>query len=334
VRGRQVDHLRALGLAILFCAFILVSALSICAGTAHLSLVTVIEAIFAFDGSRDHLVVTTLRLPRLLAGAMAGAALAVSGAVMQAATGNPLASPGLLGVNAGAAFAVVAAMALQMSDGNSLIWHAFGGAAIAGLSVHLLGSLGPRGTSALQLVLAGAVIGTFLTSLTSAILIFDQSTLDAIRLWTVGSLSGRSMGQVMGVAPYIATGLAGAVLLRGQFTTLSLGSEMSDALGQHPLVWRTISVVIVVLLAGGAVALAGPVGFVGLVMPHVARLTVGADYSWIVPYSAVGGALLLVTADTVGRSMFAGQDFPVGVTMAIIGAPFFLWLARYRLRSA
>ncbi len=335
---RQTDHVRALGLAILFCICILVATLSIGAGTMRLSLMTVVEAIFAFDGSRDHLVVTMLRLPRVLAGMMAGAALAVAGAVMQAATGNPLASPGLLGINAGAAFAVVTAMALQMtgsmSDGNSLIWCAFVGAAIAGFAVHSLGSLGPRGPTSLKLVLAGAVIGTFLTSLTSAILIFDQVTLDAIRLWTVGSLSGRTMAQVMGVAPYVAMGLAAALLLRGQFTTLSLGSDISGALGQSPLVWRTICVIIVVLLAGGAVALAGPVGFVGLVMPHVARLTVGADYRWVVPYSAVGGALLLVTADTVGRSLFSAQDFPVGVTMALIGAPFFLWLARYRLRSA
>jgi len=337
VTGRHADPLRALGLAILLCVCILVAALAIGAGTSRLSLVTVCEAIFAFDGSRDHLVVTMLRLPRVLAGAMAGAALAVAGAVMQAATGNPLASPGLLGINAGGAFAVVAAMALQMtgsmSDGNGLTWYAFGGAATAGFAVHALGSLGPGGPTSLKLVLAGAVVGTFLTSLTAAILIFDQATLDAVRLWTVGSLSGRTMGQVMAVAPYIATGLAAALVLRRQFTTLSLGSDISGALGQRPLLWRTISVVIVVLLAGSAVALAGPVGFVGLVIPHIARLTVGADYRWIVPYSAIGGALLLVTADVIGRGLFANQDFPVGVTMALIGAPFFLWLARYRLRS-
>lgn len=338
MREIQADHLRALGLVILSCACILMAALSIAVGTTQLSLSTVFKATLAFDGSRDHLVVTMLRLPRVLAGVMAGAALAVAGAVMQAATGNPLASPGLLGINAGAAFAVVIALALQltgsMSDGNSLIWYTFGGAAIAGFSVHVLGSLGPRGSTPLKLVLAGAVIGTFLTSLTSAILIFDQATLDAIRLWTVGSLSGRSMDETIGVAPYIALGLAAALLLRGQLTTLSLGSDISGALGQNLLLWRTICVIIVVMLAGGAVALAGPVGFVGLVMPHAARLTVGADYRWIVPYSAIGGALLLVTADTVGRSLFAAQDFPVGVTMALIGAPFFLWLARYRLRSA
>lgn len=338
MKERQADHLRLLGIAILSCLCLLVAALSIGAGTSRLSLTTVAEAVFAFDGSRDHLVITMLRMPRVLAGLLAGAALAVAGAVMQAATGNPLASPGLLGVNAGAAFAVVTAMAFQMTgsagDGNSLIWHAFGGAAIAGVAVHTLGSLGPRGPTPLKLVLAGAVIGTFLTSLTTAVLIFDQATLDAIRLWTVGSLSGRSMDQVMTVAPYIAVGLAAALLLRRQFTTLSLGADISGALGQNPLLWRTISVGIVVLLAGGTVALAGPVGFVGLVMPHIARLTVGADYRWIVPYSAVGGALLLVGADMVGRSVFASQDFPVGVTMALIGAPFFLWLARYRLRGA
>jgi iron complex transport system permease protein len=333
----QKDRLRAVGFATLLCTCILVAVLSIAAGTTRFSLVTVAEAIFAFDGSRDHLVVTMLRLPRVLAGLLAGASLAVAGAVMQAATGNPLASPGLLGINAGAAFAVVAAMALQLTGsagGGSLIWHAFGGAAVAGLAVHVLGSIGPRGSTPLKQILAGAVIATFLTSLTTAILIFDQATLDAVRLWTVGSLSGRSMGQVTAIAPYITTGLAAALLLRRQLTTLSLGADISGSLGQNPLLWRTISVMIVVLLAGGAVALAGPVGFIGLVLPHVARLIVGADYRWIVPYSAIGGALLLVTADMTGRSLYASQDFPVGVTMALIGAPFFLWLARYRLRSA
>jgi len=337
VTGRHADPLRALGLAILLCVCILVAALAIGAGTSRLSLVTVCEAIFAFDGSRDHLVVTMLRLPRVLAGAMAGAALAVAGAGMQAPTGNPPAPPGLPGINARGALPPGAAPALpmtgSMSDGNGLTWYAFGGAATAGFAVHALGSLGPGGPTSLKLVLAGAVVGTFLTSLTAAILIFDQATLDAVRLWTVGSLSGRTMGQVMAVAPYIATGLAAALVLRRQFTTLSLGSDISGALGQRPLLWRTISVVIVVLLAGSAVALAGPVGFVGLVIPHIARLTVGADYRWIVPYSAIGGALLLVTADVIGRGLFANQDFPVGVTMALIGAPFFLWLARYRLRS-
>lgn len=333
----QKDRLRAAGLAALFCACILVAVLSLAAGTTRLPLVTVAEAIFAFDGTRDHLVVVMLRLPRVLAGLLAGAALAVAGAVMQAATGNPLASPGLLGINAGAAFAVVAAMTLQLTGsagGDGLIWHAFGGAAVAGLAVQVLGSVGPRGSSPLKLILAGAVIATFLTSLTTAILIFDQATLDAVRLWTLGSLSGRSMGEVTAIAPYIITGLAAALLLRRQLTTLSLGQDISGSLGQNPLLWRTISVAIVVLLAGGAVALTGPVGFVGLVMPHVARLIVGADYRWIVPYSAIGGASLLVTADMTGRSLYASQDFPVGVTMALIGAPFFLWLARYRLRSA
>lgn len=337
MRGVGRDRGLLLALLVLLGLGVVIAAQAVAIGTTPLSLAQVGEAIFAFDGSRDHLVITMLRLPRVLAGLLVGAALAAAGAVMQAATGNPLASPGLLGVNAGAAFAVILAMALPTigaTTGGGLLGYAFIGAAIAGFAVHVLGSLGPNGATPLKLVLAGAVISTFLTSLTTAVLIFDQATLDVVRLWTLGSLSGRTMGDVIAVAPFVGVGLVAVLLLRSQFTTLSLGAEISGGLGQSPVLWRTISVVLVVLLAGSAVALAGPVGFVGLVMPHVARLLVGADYRWILPYSVVGGALLVVIADMLGRSLFASQDFPVGVTLALIGAPFFLWLARYRLRGA
>lgn len=337
MRGVGRDRGLLLALLVLLGLAVVIAAQAVAVGTTPFSLAQVGEAIFAFDGSRDHLVITMLRLPRVLAGLLVGAALAAAGAVMQAATGNPLASPGLLGINAGAAFAVILAMALPTvgaATGGGLLGYAFIGAAIAGFAVHVLGSLGPNGATPLKLVLAGAVISTFLTSLTTAVLIFDQATLDVVRLWTLGSLSGRTMGDVMAVAPFVGLGLVAVLLLRAQFTTLSLGAEISGGLGQSPVLWRTISVVLVVLLAGSAVALAGPVGFVGLVMPHVARLLVGADYRWILPYSVMGGALLVVIADMVGRSLFASQDFPVGVTLALIGAPFFLWLARYRLRGA
>lgn len=167
--------------------------LAIMAGPAPLSPSTVLSAIFRFDGSRDHLVVTLLRLPRVAAAMIAGAGLAVSGAIMQAVTKNPLASPGLLGINAGAAFAVVASLSITGVSGDALVWYAFGGAAFAAFCVFFIGSIGRVGATPLIMVLAGAVVATFLTSLTTAILIFDQTTLDAVRLWTVGSLSGRTM---------------------------------------------------------------------------------------------------------------------------------------------
>lgn len=321
-------------LTALLCLTILMSAWATVVGSSGIRLQAVPEAIFRFDGSREHLLVMTIRLPRVLACLLTGSALAVSGAIMQAVTGNPLASPGLLGVNAGAAFAVVIVMTLTgVGFGDVYVWFAFAGAAIAALLVFTLGSFGPSGQSTVRLVLAGAIVGTFLTAMTSAILIFDQSTLDAVRLWTAGSVSGRTMGQVRAVIPYLAVALAASLLLGRHLMALSLGTDTARSLGQNTLLWRGISIFVAVLLAGGAVALAGPIGFVGLVVPHVVRLTTGEDYRWIIPLSAAGGALLVVTADAAGRVIFSAQGFPVGVTMAAIGAPFFIWLARYRLRG-
>src|SRR5262249_49694228 len=151
-----------------------------------------------------------------------------------------------------------------------------------------------------------------------------QSTLDQVRLWSAGSLSGRPLSASASVAPYIFSGLTAAILFGRQIMTLSLGADLARSVGQSQALWRGLCAVIVVLLAGGAVALAGPIGFVGLVVPHLARLTVGTDYRWIIPFSALGGALLLVCADAVARLLWPEQDIPVGVTMAIIGAPFFV----------
>ena len=326
------DRGRAVALIALGCLLALVAAWSVTLGTAWFPFSRVLDAVLAFDGSREHLVIASIRLPRMLAGLLAGAGLAVAGAMMQAITGNPLASPGLLGINAGAAFAVVVAIA-GAGSGDIHAGYAFAGAAAAAATVYALGSSGRSGGTPLRLVLAGAVLAGFLTSLTTAILIFDRSTLDAVRLWTAGSLSGRSMAEIAAIAPYLIVGLAAATLFRRHITTLSLGTDIARSVGQSPLLWRALSVGIVVLLAGGAVALAGPIGFVGLVVPHIARFCVGVDYRWIIPFSALGGALLLVLADTAGRTLSGSQSFPAGITMALIGGPFFLWLARYRVAS-
>lgn len=327
----SADATRAAALVVLCLVTTAAAVWSVALGTTPISAADVLAAIFSFDGSREHLVVTTVRLPRVLIGLLAGSALAVAGAIMQAVTNNPLASPGLLGVNAGAAFAVVMAMSLAgIASTGTHVWFAFGGAGAAAIVVYALASAGPAGPTPLKLVLAGAVLTSFLTSLTTAILVFDQTTLDAVRLWTAGSLTGRTMAQVAAVAPYILAGLAAALVFRRHLMTLSLGTEVARSVGQDPVVWRGLAVLIVILLAGGAVALAGPVGFVGLVVPHVARMTAGLDYRWIIPFSAAGGALLVVAADALGRTLFASQSFPVGVTMALVGAPFFIWLARSR----
>lgn len=325
----ETERRRRRILACLCAALIPLGLWAAASGAAAVAVSDVIGAIVAFDGSREHIVVTGLRLPRVLAGLLTGGALAVAGAIMQGVTGNPLAAPDLLGVNAGAAAAVVAAMTLSgAASSGILIWYGFAGAAGAAAIVFALGSFGRSGATPLKLVLAGAALSMCLASFTTAMLIYDQATLDTLRLWTAGSLSGRGMAEIGAVAPYILAGLTAALLLRRHLTTLSLGAEAARALGQDPRVWRGLAIVLVVLLAGGAVALAGPIAFVGLVVPHIARLTAGVDYRWIIPFSAVIGAGLVVLADTLGRSLLGSQNFPVGAALALTGAPFFIWLAR------
>ena len=302
---------------------------SLMQGPQIMSPLRLFRAAIAFDGTRDPLVLHTIRLPRSLAGALAGAALATAGAICQAMTGNPLASPGLLGINAGAAFAVVTAISLLgvTEPGLQLGW-AFGGAAAATVLVWLLGRA--SGTPVIGLVLAGAVLAGFLSALTTVLLIFDQGTLDQVRLWTAGSLAGRSMAHVLATAPFILIGLALALMLRRQVMTLSLGADLAQALGQDQRLWRGVALILVVLMAGGAVALAGPVGFVGLVVPNLVRMIVGPDYRRIIPASALGGAVLVLLADTAGRWLSGNDSFPTGITMALIGGPFFIALARRR----
>lgn len=329
---QRPSSLRAAALALLVCVIPLVSFWALGVGSAPIPLPTLWAAIWAPDGTREHLIVGAVRLPRVLAGLMVGASLAVSGAIMQAVTANPLASPGLLGVNAGAAFAVVLAMVVAGGGASTVyIGWAFAGAGIAAIAVYTLGSAGRGGATPLRLALAGAVVASFLAALTTSILIFDTATLSAVRLWTVGSLDGRQMNAVRAVAPFTVVGLALALLFRGQIMTLSLGATVAQSVGQNLMLWRGIAAAIVVLLAGGAVALAGPIGFVGLVVPHVVRLLWGGDYRWTIPFAAVIGALLVVISDNGLRALLPARDIPVGISMALIGAPFFVWLARTRI---
>lgn len=302
-------------------------------GASAIDLRDVARVLWTAGDERARVVVLDVRLPRVLAAILVGAALAAAGAIMQAMTGNPMAEPGLLGVNAGASFVVVLAIAfLGVTAVGALIWAAVIGAAAAAALVYALGSAGRAGATPVKLVLSGVVVATFLGSLTMSVLVFDARTFDSVRFWTVGSLRGRALPDVLALSPYIAAALIGAMAVRGQFTLLSLGADMARGVGQNQALWRGISAALVVLLAGGAVAMAGPLGFVGLVAPHVARLTVGADYRWILPYSALGGATLTLAADTLPRALL-GQDVPVGMTLAMIGAPVLIWLARRRARG-
>jgi iron complex transport system permease protein len=321
---------------LVLCIVLLIGALlwSITLGAADITTEVVYTALFNFDETNfDHLIIQTVRLPRVLAGVVVGAALAVSGAIMQGLTRNPLADSGILGINSGAAFAVVLAVFLLGNPPLS-VYALFGfiGAGLAAALVYFIGSMGRGGITPLKLTLAGVILTAFISSFTTAILISDQETLDKIRFWTAGSLAGREMPLLAQTVPYIFVGLVGALLISRQITTISLGDDVAKGLGQNTLWVKGIAAVIVVLLAGGSVALAGPIGFVGLIVPHVVRFIVGVDYRWVIPYSALLGALLVTIADVGARIMIRPQELPVGVMMAFVGAPFFIWLARWKVK--
>ncbi len=322
------------GLWLLACGLAVMAIWAMGVGASPIGMAEVARALWAPTGERNDIVVLSVRLPRVLAAMLVGGALAVAGAIMQAVTANPLAEPGLLGVNAGAAFAVVLAIAFfDVSAAGSLVWAAFAGGAGAAALVYGLGAAGRGDPTPVRLVLAGVVVTTFLAAVTTAVLIFDAQTLDTVRRWTAGSLAGRRMGEVQAVLPYLLIAMAAALLAASQFTTMSLGTDAARSLGQSPALWRGLAALLVVGLAGSSVALAGPLGFVGLMAPHIARMSVGADYRRILPFASLGGAILTLAADTLPRALL-GRDVPAGVTLALIGAPFLIWLARRRVAPA
>lgn len=325
---------RLLGLGISVVLLFSCLMISMTLGTADLDLGTVWQALTAFDGSTNHLIITTVRLPRALIALLVGAALAVAGSLMQGLTRNALADPGILGISAGGAFAVVAATFFWGAASIQIYtWIAFAGGAIAAAMVYALGSAGRSGMTPLKLILAGTVLAYLLSALTTGILILDQRTLDEVRFWLAGSVAGQDLQVVLQVLPYILMGLILAFSLGKPITTLTLGEDVAKGLGLQVGWVKAIAAAVVVLLAGSAVALAGPIGFVGLVIPHMVRFWVGVDYRWLFPYAAVWGAILLSLADLTARLVIQPQELPVGVMTALVGAPFFIYLARLKVKS-
>jgi iron complex transport system permease protein len=304
---------------------------SLAIGSLQIPLGEVIAAFTAFDGSDAHVVVTELRVPRTELGLLAGGALGAAGALMQGVTRNPLAEPGILGINAGAALAVVVAISvLGVSSVAGYAWFALAGAGAAALLVYALAATGRDGATPVKLALAGAVLAALFLSLTSAVLVFDAQTLDDFRYWIVGSLAGRGEGVVLSVLPFMVLGLVVALLAGRRLNALALGDDVARSLGQRVAWARGLAGAGFVLLAGGAVAAAGPIAFVGLAVPHIARALVGSDYRWVVPYSIVLGATLLLAADVLGRVLARPEELEVGVVTAVLGAPFFVAMVRRR----
>lgn len=334
VYGNQLVAMRLLGLGLSAVLLIGCLVISVTLGAADIDFGTVWESLTAFDGSTNHLIITTVRLPRVLIALVVGAALGVAGSLMQGLTRNALADPGILGISAGATLAVVVTTFLAGTGSIQVYtWAAFAGGAIAAIAVYTLGSLGRSGATPLKLILAGSVLTYLLSALTTGILILNQRTLDEVRFWLAGSVAGRDFNVLLQVLPYLCIGLVIAFGMGKQITALTLGEEVAKGLGLQVGWVKAIASIVVVLLSGSAVALAGPIGFIGLVIPHVVRFWVGVDYRWILPYSAIWGAVLLSIADLVGRLIIKPQELPVGIVMALIGAPFFIYLARLNVKQ-
>lgn len=318
-----------LGAAVAFVA--LAMAASIASGKSPIPLATVYDALFAFDGTREQLIVRSVRVPRAMLALLAGACLAMAGAIMQGITRNALAGPELFGVNQGAALAIV--LSIFLLGGVSpahYFGYAFIGAILAGGLVYMLGSIGIRGLTPIKLIVAGSTINLLLGSLTQGILIFDEQSLDTMRFWLAGSLTGRSTGQLAQVAPLMAAGIVAAIVMSRQINLLSLGEDVARGLGSKTWLVNAGALAIVALLAGSSVSVAGPIGFIGLAAPHLARFLVGADYRWILPYSALIGAALLLLADVAARFVVPAQEISAGIVTAVLGAPFLIYLAQRR----
>ena len=322
---------RAGGLTVAVAVLAAVVLCSIAVGSKSISPGVVWQALLESDGSNDHVIVRDLRVPRTLLGLGVGIALGLAGAVMQGVTRNPLADPGILGVDAGAALAVVVAIyTFDVSSITSYVWFAFVGAGVASMAVYLLGSMGRGGATPVKLALSGAALSALLRSLTSAVLLLDVQTLDQFRFWVAGSLAGRQSDVVGQVAPFMVVGVALALLSARSLNTLSLGDDVARSLGQRVHMARGVSALSIVVLCGAATAAAGPIGFVGLTVPHVARAICGPDYRWILPWSLVLAPTLLLSADVLGRIIARPGEVQVGIVTAFLGAPFFIALVRRR----
>ncbi|MFY0406221.1 FecCD family ABC transporter permease [Solicola sp. PLA-1-18] len=322
----------AVGLVVLAVALLAACLLSVRYGSRPLTMSDVLGALGNTDPTdTDQLVVRTLRIPRTIAGVMVGVALGLSGAVMQGVARNPLADPGLLGVNAGAAlFVVIGISVFGVSAASGYVWFAFVGAAVVAVGVYAIGSIGREGATPVKLALAGAAVSAALVSVTTAVLLTDVETFDRFRFWTVGSLAAAKPAQLWDIAPFVAVGVVLALVTGRLLNALSLGDDVARALGQRIATARIVSALAVVLLCGAATAVAGPIGFLGLTVPHLARIITGPDYRWILPYSALLAPILLLVSDVIGRVVARPGELQVGIVMAIVGAPFFIALVRRR----
>ncbi|MFI6348178.1 FecCD family ABC transporter permease [Streptomyces sp. NPDC050560] len=315
-------------LLVLAAVLVAVAAASLAFGSRDVAWSDVWSALGGADHTLGEAAVAK-RVPRTLLAVAVGASLGLSGAVMQGVTRNPLADPGILGVNMGASLAVVTAITyFGLASASGYIWVALGGAGLTAGFVYAVGSLGRGGATPLKLALAGAAISAAIASLVSAVVLPRNDIADTFRLWQIGGVGGASYGQLGSVAPFLCAGLVICLASARSLNSLALGDELAAGLGERVALVRATAALGAVVLCGASTAVAGPIGFVGLVVPHACRLLVGVDHRWLLPFSALGGGALLTAADVVGRVVARPSEIDVGIVTALVGAPFFLHIVR------
>ncbi|MFC8728935.1 FecCD family ABC transporter permease [Streptomyces bacillaris] len=335
----EVRRGRLGGLCALAVGLALAATLSLAVGARALSPAEVWHGLFAAADpdqrlTEIRLIVQTVRVPRTVLAVVAGIALGVGGALIQGYTRNPIADTGLLGVNTGASFAVVTAIAVfGFTNPFQYVWFAFAGAALAGVVVFGLASIGRGAGNPLTLALAGQGITVFLMAMTTAVALTDQKSLNALRFWNAGSVAGVGFDVIWPVTGFIALGLVLALSTLPSLNLLNLGDDVARGLGVNIVRSRAVGIVAITLLAGAATAACGPIAFLGLMVAHVARYLTGPDYRWLVPYAGLLGAVVLLVCDIVGRLVVRPGELEPGVVVALLGAPFFavlVWRGKFK----
>ncbi|MGO2323718.1 FecCD family ABC transporter permease [Vibrio casei] len=328
IHERKDSRLKLVSITSLFFILGLLCILSIGLGTRDVAWQEIIGALNGQVNTVGEAAVT-MRIPRTVLAVIAGAALGLSGTVMQGVTRNPLADPGILGVNIGAAFFVVVGLAwFGMEQLSSYVWMAIAGSAITAVFVYTIGSMGRGGATPLKLALAGAATSAALSCFTIAVVLPRNDIAGGARSWQIGGVGGATFDSIFLVLPFLVAGLFISVVSARKLNSLALGDEIATGLGENVAWARGLSGLGAILLCGATTAVCGPIGFVGLVVPHFCRLLVGVDHRWLLPFSAISGASLLLLADVVGRLIARPSELAVGVVTAFIGAPFFIWIVR------
>lgn len=310
-------------------ALLLAVLLSLAVGARPVAPTAVLDAVLNGGRSPDAEVVRELRVPRTLIGLMVGAALALAGTVLQGITRNPIADPGILGISQGASVGVVLAIAFAgVHTLSGYVWFAFAGAAVASVAVYAIAARGRGGATPVKLALGGAAINALLVSVTMGVLTTKAAALDEFRFWQVGALAGRDAEVVGQIWPFLLVGVVLVISVARGLDALALGEDMAKGLGQNIATVRITGGVGATVLTGAGVAAAGPIAFIGLAVPHIARAIVGSDHRWVMPMAALIGPVMLLVSDVIGRIVFPPGEVPAGVMTALIGVPFLVTLVR------